>query len=382
MNCLRKKFKKDKAWKDVDEDDNNVAKSHSDCELESSSSDQDSDNEAYAGDLKTKKFRLADKNLVYNQVANINSATAAENTPIVRTKFNPKHRLTLVASQKGNVDLFEVDGERNKYIQRVRVPKGSFPNANFNSDGTNIIFASASYRGNFYSYNIESKDYKMYSIKIGTEIREFDKFTINEKYMACVNQNSSEVCVLSSKTFELLATIKLNERATYVRFDSKDNMYVLGYDGHVYIWDSRQFSKCKHRFTDEGCVHSTSFAISEPSNLLSTGSNSGIVNMYQLDECLKQKFPQPFKTIGNVKNPVHVLEYNRTGELLLAGSSSEDNNFKLIHNSGTVYRNFPQFGKSFGRIRDADFSPLSGYMVIGCSTGKAPLFRLPFYKSY
>lgn len=383
MNTLRKRFKKDPVWADGDTVVKEKHLFNQDQILDSDDSGDESDHEAYAGDLRSKLLTLDSKELNFKQLCNLNNANSSSETKVTKTKLNPKYKLASVVLANSSCDLFEADGETNKFIQRIKFPRTKFPDTAFSLDGNTLLFTGPSYNGSIYTYSLNSAKIQNYKLKVGKESQPISKISLNDEFVSCISPTASELFILSSKSYELTSTIKLNQKSVSSFLSSNNDLYTLGENGQVYVWDLRKSSNCKYTFYDEGCVNATTFASTEKSNLISIGSSCGIVNTYLLTNCCTNKNPRPLKTFDNLKGPVSILEYNHTGELLLAAASSQENGIKLIHTaSSTVYKNFPRPGKRFGHVNDANFSPLSGYFALGCSSGKAHLFRLPFYKLY
>lgn len=393
MNCLaqRKRFKnKHAAWEDpsdervVDEPDEGVVDElGQDQDEQASSSDDDDDTyELVAGEVRSRKIRLETKELRYKHLTNINDGRSYHGA-IKQVQFNPISRLAFVTLSRGQMDLFEVDGERNRYIQNIKLPYCKEPYCSFTPDGKSILISSDNYRGKFCVYDMLNGDIKKYAVKVGKTDKDITDFRLHGNYMACRKEGSSEIMVLSSKTYENTFALKLNEPAKAIRFTDNNEIFIAGENASVYVWDVRKPTLCKHRFQDEGSVHTSSFDLSETCRSLSIGSDCGIVNTYELDSCLANRFPSPTRTYNNLNTPVNIMEYNHSGELLLFGSGEKNEAFRMCHTiSGIVYRNFPVARKEYGRLTSACFSPLGGYLALGSTKGRAFLCRIPYYKSY
>lgn len=392
MNCLaqRKKFKaKQPAWTDPDdpkhagvEEPPIVETEKSDDGDTSNQSEDDDDDELYANDVRSKKYNLEDKELRYKHLTNINNELSYKGA-VQQVRFHPKSKIALVTVSYGQANLFEVDGERNRFLQGVKLPRTQRPFCSFTPDGNSIIASSEQYKGQFHSYDLTSSSINSFSLKIGRDAKDISDFVIYDSYMACRKEGSPEVLFLNSKTYENAFAIKINQPAKTIRFTRDREIFIAGENGAVYIYDLRKTSLCKHKFQDEGSVHTTSMSLSENSMLLSLGSDCGIVNTYELDDCKTKKYPTPIRTFANLKSEIDLLDYNHSGELLLIGSKATQGAFRLVHShSGTVYKNFPSMKKKYGNLFSTDFSPLSGYLGLGCSTGRAFLCRIPYYKTY
>lgn len=391
MNCLAKRKKtinKKPVWRDEDPDENEKVQlddeeeQEDEDEVDEYASSTDSDDELYAGDVRSKKLKLDNRGLQYKHLVDLNNERSF-NGSVQQVQFHPDSKIALVSLGHSQADLFEVDGERNRYIQNIRLPRANRPYCSFTPDGKSVVITSETYKGKFYTYDMVSTEIQEYDLKSGYDMIETTDFVMNSDLMACRKQGSQSVMFLSTKTYENSFSIRINDPVKQVHFTKGDDLFIAGENSQVYIWDLRKTNVCKHKFTDEGAVHITSLSLSETSQLLSIGSDSGVVNTYELGSCLANKFPTPTKTFMNLKTPINILHYNATGELLLMGSSHEQGAFRMIHShSGTVYRNFPQAQKRYGKLFSANFSPLSGYLALGCSTGRAHLCRLPYYKLY
>lgn len=393
MNCLaqRKKFKnKHPAWSDSSDkaqlqseglkderQDEDEEQHESDV-----SSDEDDNLDMYANDVRSKKPNLESKVLRYKHLVDINNERSYKGA-IKQVRFQPKSKLALVGLSYGEVDLYEIDGERNRYIQNVKLPQTREPFCAFKSSGDTIVISSPNYSGTFYTYDMLSASIKKFSFKTGKTMKKITDFTLAGDFMACRNEGSQEVEILSSKSYENMCSVKINEPVKSVQFFNDNEMFIAGENSQIYIWDMRKASLCKHKFQDEGSIHTTSLAISEKSKLVSIGSDSGITNTYELDQCLQSRFPTPLKTYCNLKTSVDILRYNHSGELLLMGSQAEQKAMRMIHShSNQVYKNFPSPIKKYAHLLSVDFSPLSGYLALGCSTGRAHLCRISYYKTY
>lgn len=344
--------------------------------------DDDDDYDLLAIDVRSKKSTLESKELKFEHLVHINNERSF-NGSVQQVQFHPKSKMALVSLKSGQADLFEVDGERNRYIQNIQIPKTSKPYCMFKPDGNTIVITSETYNGIFYTYDLVSASIQSYSLRVGRESKEMSDFKFVGDLMACRKEGSCEVFLLTTKTYEIVGSIKLNEPVKAIQPYGDNELVVAGENSHLYIWDLRNSPSCKHRFTDEGNIHISSFDLSRVSQQVAVGSSCGIVNTYEFKDCLENRFPKPIKVFSNLNESCDILKYNPTGELLLMGSRAAPSQFRMIYTlSNTVYRNFPVAGKKYGHLISADFSPLGGYLALGCSNGRAQLCRLPYYKSY
>lgn len=392
MNCLssKRKFKNKKpVWTDPDDEtahDDTISEVE-DCKAvgqsDDSTDEEDSDDcDIYVNDVRSKKINLESNELIFKHQVHINSQRSYAGK-VNQVQFHPKSRIALVTVSRGQADLFEIDGERNRYIQNIQLPRTLTPYCGFVNDGDSIMITSERYAGDFYIFDVMSNKINTHKLNIGRNPKVITDFTAKGKHIACRKEGNSEVLILNNKSYEIESTIKLNEAAKVIRFTNDWDLITAGENASTYVWDLRKTSICKNKFIDEGTIHITSLDLSVRSRQLAIGSDSGMVNIYELKQCLEKRFPKPLKTLSNLKSDIDILKYNPTGELLLMGASAEQKGFRLINShSGKVYRNFPVQGKRYDHLMSADYSPLGGYLALGCSTGRAQLVRLPYYKSY
>jgi U3 small nucleolar RNA-associated protein 18 len=138
-----------------------------------------------------------------------------------------------------------------------------------------------------------------------------------------------------------------------------------------------------HRFTDEGCLQGTTLAVASSNQFLAAGSAQGVVNLYDVEDVLRNKLPKPRKTIMNLTTSITDLKFNSTSEILALTSAEIKNSIKLFHlASGTVFSNFPPFQSKMGHINVVNFSPNSGYFAFGNRKSTVALYTLKHYKNY
>ena len=98
-------------------------------------------------------------------------------------------------------------------------------------------------------------------------------------------------------------------------------------DGKVYMWDMST-RDCVHCFTDEGCLLGTKLAISPDGTHIACGSDSGVVNVYSGEKCLRtggdwsittmaaapglSPNPKPLKSVKNLTTAIDQVCFNST----------------------------------------------------------------------
>ncbi|XP_033098515.1 U3 small nucleolar RNA-associated protein 18 homolog [Anneissia japonica] len=298
---------------------------------------------------------------------------------IESVEFHPNAHVLLTAGKDLRLNLFQVDGKSNPKIQSVYMEKFPITTAHFSTNGEEVIMSSKCKW--FYVYDmIAGKIINIPYIR-GINERKLEKFEVSPdgQYLAFLG-SYGQVYLLSAKTKEWISTLKMNGSVEAVAF-SKDGktLYSTGDDGEVYVWNL-QSRKCVHRFADEGCVKGTSIAVSPSSMYLACGSHSGVVNVYNHDECLSKSRPKPSRAIKNLTTPCTKVLFNSTNEILAIASCAVNKAIRLVHlPSYSVFSNFPELNDRIGRVNSMDFSPRSGFITLGNNKGQALLYRLKHF---
>lgn len=147
-----------------------------------------------------------------------------------------------------------------------------------------------------------------------------------------------------------------------VTWNSNNEITALGPEGSICVFDVGE-GKCLKRFRDATSFKCTKI---DYNGLLATGSDSGIVNVYQNSNLLYEA--------QNLTTKITKLKFNHDGQLLAMSSNQKKTHLRLIHTgSGRVYENFPVSGLGF--IESLAFSPKSGYFACGNNYGKTFIFK-------
>ncbi|KAL0065152.1 U3 snoRNP protein [Marasmius tenuissimus] len=168
----------------------------------------------------------------------------------------------------------------------------------------------------------------------------------------------------------------------------RTHLAILSGDSEVYLWDVGE-RRCVRRWTDEGGFRGSARVFAGSTNsprggLLSVGSSSGLVNMYDSSafagSLSDTKSPKPIKTLSNLVTPISTMRYNPDGQVLAVASREKKDALKLYHsNSLTTYANWPTSGTPLGHVTSIDFSAGSEYLAIGNTKGRVLLFSLKDY---
>ncbi|KAK2976622.1 hypothetical protein RJ640_021424 [Escallonia rubra] len=313
--------------------------------------------------------------LEYSRLVDAN-AEDPSNGPITSVQFHRNAQLLLTGGLDRRLRFFQIDGKRNTKIQSIFVDDCPIRKASFLPDGSQVIIAGR--RKFFYSFDLVKAKMDKIGPLTGREEKSLEVFEVSpDSSTIAFLGNEGYILLVSSKTKELIGTLKMNGTARSLAF-SNDGQQLLtsGGDGQIYHWDLRTRA-CFHKAVDEGCITGTALCTS--GNLFAAGSDSGIVNIYNGDEFLGGK-RKPIKTIESLTTKVDFMKFNNDAQVLAISSSMKKNSLKLIHvPSFTVFSNWPPQNRTLQYPRCLDFSPGGGFMAMGNAAGKVLLYKLNHY---
>ncbi|KAI3845194.1 hypothetical protein MKX03_024852 [Papaver bracteatum] len=254
--------------------------------------------------------------------------------------FHRNGQLLLSAGLDRRLRFFQIDGKRNTKIQSMFLEDLPIRKASFLPDGSQVIAAGS--RKFFYSFDLEKAKVDKIGPLTGREEKSLEVFEVSpySSTIAFVG-NEGHILLVSTKTKELIGTMKMNGTARSLAFaDGGRQLLSSGGDGHIYHWDLRTRT-CIHKAVDEGCMTGHSLSTSPNGSLFAAGSDSGIVNICNKSEFLGGK-RKPVKTVENLTTKIDFLKFNHDSQILAICSSMQKNSLKLVHiPSYTVFSNWP-----------------------------------------
>ncbi|CAH0545821.1 unnamed protein product [Brassicogethes aeneus] len=353
------------------------------AQLDKEKADSDSDEEILqtCGFVrKTSKANLPSSLLEFKKVKDLNCETYSEGPYINSIEFHPTSSVALVAGNSGIATLFAVDGRKNNKLHSIAFQRYPILNAKFIQNGNEAILGSR--HSHIFSYDLVSAKPVRYNLPHG--LTQCKKFVVSPdfKFMAVAGK-WGEVHILTTNSKEGVAVLKQDGEVTALTFNPQGNLLFGHSDtGEVTVWDMNM-RRVKHKFTDEGCLQGTTIDISSSNQFIATGSAQGVVNLYGLEDVLKNKIPKPRKSIFNLTTGISSLKFNSSSEVLALSSADIQNSVKLFHvGSGCVFSNFPNFESKMGHINALNFSPSSGYIAFGNRKSIVSLYRLKHFKNY
>lgn len=330
-------------------------------------------------DREAKSKELPPKTLRFKRARDLNRATYSEGV-VTSIQFHPTSTVALVCGDSCFANLYSVDGQKNEKLHSIRFKRFPLTCARIAPCGTKAFFGSV--RPFYYAYDLlEAKETKL---KLPAKMNHLRCFEVSPcgKYIATAGKFGA-IHLLTSHTNELLHSFKQEGEVRGMCFTADSQRLLCSSSGcNVNVLSLRQ-NCIEHAFIDDGCVNGSSMQLAPNQRLLATGSNEGVVNVYDYESIYKSTTPQPEKRFMNLRTAITDLQFNHTSELLAMSSLQVPNAMKLAHfPSATVYANFPDQQDQLGLVSTMAFSPHSAYLALGSKGKKAPLYRLKHYSSY
>ncbi|XP_010529577.1 PREDICTED: U3 small nucleolar RNA-associated protein 18 homolog [Tarenaya hassleriana] len=322
--------------------------------------------------------RLLPGVLEYSKLVDANYADPS-NGPINSVQFHQNAQLLLTAGLDRRLSFFQIDGKRNTKIQSIFLEDCPIRKAAFLPNGSQVIVSGR--RKFFYSFDLVKAKFDKIGPLVGREEKSLESFEVSpDSNTIAFMGNDGFILLVSSKTKELIGTLKMNGSVRSLAFtgDGKE-LVSSGGDGEIYHWDLRTM-KCFHKAVDEGSICGSCLDTSPNGDFFASGSDPGVVNIYKRLEFLGGK-TKPIKTVENLSTKIDFLKFNHDAQILAIVSTMKRNSMKLVHvPSLTVFSNWPPPNSSLHYPRCLDFSPGGGFMAVGNAAGKVLLYKLHHYQ--
>ena len=295
---------------------------------------------------------------------------------ITSTEF--QNNLLLTAGKDKRLRIFEIPSEDDENLKSLTV----FTDLPL----TNALFCDSKVyvsgdRPYFYIFDMNKESYHRVPFVQGYTGQPLGKMKVspNKTFVAFLG-NNGKIMIVSTQSQKLLYELKMNSNGKGLCFIDENTLACGGDDGDVYLWDLNM-RKCRKRFSDEGTIKITAIAANE--NYLAVGSNSGVVNVYDMESNeFASNDPKPLKSVMNLTTSVEGMEFNPNGEVLAMYSKWKRDAFKLLHvPSMTVFANWPSFRDHLKFPMACAFNHTSELLCIGNDEGIALLYKLNHYSS-
>eukprot|EP00045_Choanoeca_perplexa_P006454 m.54850 g.54850 ORF g.54850 m.54850 type:complete len:352 (+) comp13647_c0_seq1:416-1471(+) len=307
---------------------------------------------------------------------------AAVSKSVVRAlEFHPSSSALMTAGLDKCLRLFHIDGKENPLLQSTMIAKLPIHSASFTPSGNEVFMSGR--RSFFYTFNLATaQTHRIEQLQGKCREKSLESMWMcpDDKHVIFGGHNGC-LMLVDRKSKHWIADLKMNGTARNVAF-SKDGSVMLssGDDGRIYVWDMGARA-CMHVFNDEGCLRSSALAVSPDGQHVATGSESGVVNLYNAD-CLKQENPTPMKAIMNLTTKIDSLKFNHDGQILAMASQETKRAVRLIHTASlSVFSNWPNPSSPLQYTHSMAFSPNGGYVAFGNDKGHVPLYRLNHYST-
>lgn len=343
------------------------------------------------------------------EATRVRDANAAEpsNAVIRSVQFHANGSLLLTAGLDKSLRLFEVDGTNNPKVQGIFFDDLPIHKACFSGDGAKVIVAGR--RKYFYLHDLEGGTVERVSPLISRAENSLESFvttpTCAENQLIAFLGGDGHVPLVSLKSKSCVGSVKMNGSVRSATFSaSGTHLLTGGGDGTVYVWDLRNQRRCVERIVDDGALTVSSLATSPCGTRMSTGSNSGIVNVYDcsgssgwssgnIEKCISQRKNsvtlqglqretrrKPIRALMNLTTAVDTMTFNCDGQMLAVSSRLKRDSLRLVHvPSCTVFSNWPSSKTPLHYVWSTAFSPTGGYLAVGNARGRALLYRIHAY---
>ncbi|GAM29202.1 hypothetical protein SAMD00019534_123780 [Acytostelium subglobosum LB1] len=182
----------------------------------------------------------------------------------------------------------------------------------------------------FFTFNTETLALKKHQLRMGGN--KLGLLAVSEEHFA-ISDALCKISIMSCRTKTVVREFQLGQSSiASMQFSpTGEHLYIVS-EGHLTCYSVKLW-RIVHRFKDEGNLGTkaiTSFALSPNGTYLATGSESGMINIYNTKQCFESASPSPLKVIRSVLYPITTLVYDARSKYLLAASAHEDGIVRLI----------------------------------------------------
>ena len=209
------------------------------------------------------------------QLADLNKEQT-HNSIISSLCFHPtKDNLALTAGLDKKLKLFAIDSHDNSssLVQTVNTIDMPISSAKFLNDKEIIISGR---RKHYFVYNLETNKLDRCNglFSHHKEISSLEKLFVSESHYA-FGTDEGYILVYDARNKTYRYDIKISGSVNSVCFDRNGiNMYTVGDQSEIYVFDLRKYRHCVNKFSDSGNFNTTFMDLSKDNSYLATGRDT------------------------------------------------------------------------------------------------------------
>lgn len=255
-------------------------------------------------DIIDKSNRINDVNLLdYQQ---LHDGAEPHNSIVSSIEFSPSvDNLGFSTGLDKKLKLFTISNTQNadsyKIINTLNTQDMPINSAKFINEGSEIIIAGR--RKHFYLYNLESQKLTRcngnnFILNSNNRNNNLDKVFYGDNIFGFGTYDGHILLYDSlSKAYKFNITINGSVNSVCVK---DNNLYVVGDQSEIYLFDLRKFRNCVNKFDDTGNNFTTHMDLSSDGNYLATGSKSGFVNIFSTEQINTHSNIEPVKVYSHI----------------------------------------------------------------------------------
>ncbi|KAK9351980.1 WD40-repeat-containing domain protein [Lipomyces doorenjongii] len=293
--------------------------------------------------------------------------------------FHPSLPLLLSAGYDRTLRIYNVDGKVNPLATSLHIRSSPVQTAQFHADGRRAFAGGR--RRYFYVWDLESGSVDKMSRMYGHERHQhsMERFKLSPcgRFIGLIG-SGGWINLLDANSGQWISGAKIEggHVADFVWSRDGGSMTIANSAGEVWEWSTSE-RRYISRWADYGGIGITTLSATD--NLVALGSQSGIVNVYDITKKDDDQ-PKLLCTFDQLVTSISGLEFSHDGQLLGIASRAKKDAFRFAHlPSGTVFKNWPTSGTPLGKITSSAFSAGSEMFATGNEGGKVRLFKLNHY---
>uniref|UniRef100_A0A1I7XV24 WD_REPEATS_REGION domain-containing protein n=1 Tax=Heterorhabditis bacteriophora TaxID=37862 RepID=A0A1I7XV24_HETBA len=269
----------------------------------------------------------------------------ADSKPLRVIRFHRTKPIVITAGESGIVQLYQVDSEVKKehFMQSVRFKNFPVTSMDILSTGNSVICGSSS-QDYLMNYDLVKGSVTQMRLPRSIPRQNVGRFSVSsDGSLLAMAGHSGQVYIISTASMEHVRSLSAPSGVTSLVFMPGTNkeLWAMTECGQIAVWQLS--SGDIHSFCDEGTVRGTKICISRDGEYVACGSNTGIVNIYDVEMARQKAEPSPLATISNLLTSCESIAFSHDCQITAMSSNVKKNQVKLAHmRSKTVFSNFPQ----------------------------------------